>query len=203
MAAEMFVLLLVFFLLFSSNRNKQWKQNNVNKSQDPKSMSKVVRDVNSYISGRKKALLEHGCGNSSVLCPSMGVQRSFSVNISQGLFLASLYYLSIIIMLPIYFGYPFFPLSWDESILNSPIYKFCFFVFFFSYIDFNSVNSWDWNCFCYILLWRDQIDEKEVTTQTEDKQPLWEVGNVGVYWEPGNGENILRRMWLVVSNITD
>lgn len=129
----MFVLLLVFFLLFSSNRNKQWKQNNVNKSQDPKSMSKVVRDVNSYISGRKKALLEHGCGNSSVLCPSMGVQRSFSVNISQGLFLASLYYLSIIIMLPIYFGYPFFPLSWDESILNSPIYKFCFLFFFFLY----------------------------------------------------------------------
>lgn len=58
MAAEMFVLLLVFFLLFS-NRNKQWKQNNVNKSQDPKSMSKAVSDEQLYI--QKKALLEHGC----------------------------------------------------------------------------------------------------------------------------------------------
>jgi len=144
-------------------------------------MSKVVRDVNSYTSGRKKALLEHGCGNSSVLCPSMGVQRSLSVNVSQGLFLARLYYLSLIIMLPIYFGYPFFSLSWDESILNSPIFK-----FFFSYIDFNSINAWDCNRFCYILLWRNPIDEKEGTTQVEDKQPFWQAENMGVYLVPGS-----------------
>lgn len=142
-------------------------------------MSKVVRDVNSYTSGRKMALLEHRCVNSSVLCPSMGIWRSFSVNVSQGLFLVILF--EIIIMLPIYFGYPFFSLSWNESILNSPIFK-----FFFFYIDFNSINSWDCNCFCYILLWRNQIDEKEGTTQTEDKQPLWQVENVGVYLVPGS-----------------
>lgn len=113
--------------------------------------------------------------------------------------LASLYYLSIIIMLPIYFGYPFF-LCHEMSILNS-VYSFVF-LFFFSYIDFNSVNSWDWNCFIYILLWRDQMNERSNNTNGRQAASVRgrKCGSVLGAWEWR--KYCERRMWLVVSNIT-